>query len=316
MAAVLLLLTAGGCLKKDVGFLSDYLYYVENPVVIRPGVPKSTATIEADGSSSPLQVKIVAIRDVKGASADSQFFRGYELPSFAGTVTYADSTLALLDKKLIKDTLAPLKVFSPGGRMQFSGATRYLNAGNYTVDFEVSNTRGVKRLNNLVTFQLLPVSDTLYGGEYAGYSNADGVSISTFAENPVISISYQPSTERRVVFKFYDAQGKLYNVAKGGIGTRKGRWNFRHFAPYYPEVRTDTSVEYKYPSVPGEFPVYKVPDNIGITGRGNYGTFFAIPGSQVTGATYDLYIFTDQAFFKDGIHTISIRMRSGVTWKQ
>ena len=87
----------------------------------------------------------------------------------------------------------------------------------------------------------------------------------------------------------------------------------KQFDPYYPEVTTDTSVEYQFPSVPNQFPVFANPAINGIVSRGNYGTFFAMPaGSNSLNAP--VYIFLDMAFFKQGTFVVEVGLPD-VAWK-
>jgi hypothetical protein len=96
------------------------------------------------------------------------------------------------------------------------------------------------------------------------------------------------------------------------MGTRTNRWNMKNFDPYYPEVLTDTSAEYQFPSVPNQFPVFSNPGVNGVIPRGNYGTFWAMPAAaNSTGSA--IFAFVDMAFFVKGTFVVTVTL-TDVAW--
>src|SRR5262245_5141055 len=92
---------SGGCKKQESGFLSDNLYYLENAFSMAQGVTTVSASMVADGSTAPLKVTLLAVREKKsGKSADSLFLKAQPLAVFSGNVTYNDSTPETLRAKL------------------------------------------------------------------------------------------------------------------------------------------------------------------------------------------------------------------------
>ena len=67
--AIVLLFT--GCEKVEKGFLSDNMYYVENPLTTSQGSVTVSSSIVADGSTTPLQVELTRVVDDKGNDMDS-----------------------------------------------------------------------------------------------------------------------------------------------------------------------------------------------------------------------------------------------------
>lgn len=309
-----IVLLATGCEKVEKGFLSDNMYYVENPLTTSQGSVTVSSSIVADGSTAPLQVELMKVVDEKGNDMDSILTRTDSIMGFSGSVSYLDSTLDLLNKKIQTTAAKPLSINPIGGRIQLTPATRFVPVGAYTIDVRVTNIRGTRDLpqacNIVITGSGSP--DTIYAGTYAGeFDPSTGTYLSGLA-NPTVNVSYSAGDINKIVYKFVDKNGKLYNGKNWGIGTRNHRWNMKQFDPYYPEVLTDTSVEYQFPTVPNQFPAFVNPGVNGVIPRGNYGTFFAMPAaSNSTGSA--IFAFVDMAFFKRGVFIVTVTF-SDVAW--
>ena len=50
-----------GCKKIDKGFISDYMYY--SPLTATQGNVTASKSLELDGSSSPVTVKLLSVRN-------------------------------------------------------------------------------------------------------------------------------------------------------------------------------------------------------------------------------------------------------------
>jgi len=303
-----------GCEKIEKGFLSDNMYYVENPLTTSQGSVTVSSSLVADGSTSPLQVELTKVVDEHGNDVGSILTKEDSIMGFSGSVSYLDSTLDLLNKKIQTTAARPLSVNPIGGRIQLTPATQYVPTGSYTIDVKVTNVRGTRTLTNACNIIISGSSspDTVYGGEYAGiFDPSTGTSLYTIA-NPGIDVAYYPGPTNKIVYKFLDKNGAVYNAKKWGIGTRKNRWNMKQFDPFYPEVLTDSSVEYQFPVVPNQFPAFVNPGINGVIPRGKYGVFFAVPAASnsLNGA---VYAFMDMAFFKQGTFVVTVSF-SDLTW--
>ena len=303
------------CKKIEKGFLSDNMYYVENPLTTSQGSVTVSSSIVADGSTTPLQVELVKVVNEHGESVDSLLTKTDSIMGFSGSVSYLDSTLELLNKKIQVTAAKPLSVNPIGGRIQLTPATQYVPLGTYTIDVKVTNVRGTRTLPEACNIVITgsASADTIYAGTYAGtFDPATGTSLSTIS-NPTVSSVYYPTADNKIVYKFLDKNGAVYNAKTYGIGTRKLRWNMKQFDPYYPEVLTDTSVEYQFPSVPNQFPVFVNPGINGIIPRGNYGVFYAVPAVSNT-LNAPVYVFIDMAFFKKGTFVVTVQFQD-FAWK-
>lgn len=307
-----------GCQKIVKGFLSDNIHYVENPLTTTQGQITVSSSIISDGSTSPLQVELVRVVDSSGKDVSSVLTKPDSITGFSDAVTYLDSTLDLLNKKIKTQAVPPLSVNSIGGRIQLTPATSYVPAGTYTIDVKVSNIRGSRVLTNacqiIIDSQSVVTSpDTVYSGTYAGTFDLNtGTSLSLIGA-PSIKVDYYPLTSNKIVYKFIDKNGNVYDPKTNGILRRTNRWSMKQFDPYYPEVLTDTSVEYQFPKVPNVFPVFPNPALNGTVARGNYGVFPAIPAAHNSlGAP--VYMFLDMAFYKQGTFVVTVTL-SDVAWK-
>jgi hypothetical protein len=304
-----IIVMAGICCQKiEKGFLSDRIYYQQNPLVAAQGSITVSAAIQSDGSSNPLSVKITKIYDSTGAEVDSMLLKQDSIPGFSGSVSYLDSTLDLLSKKIGYTTAAPLSVSPIGGRIQLTPATQFVTPGTYTMDVEVSNIRGVKYVPQACQIIIVPKysNDTIQPGSYAGHLDSNNVYNGTLIAAPIVSVAYYPSSTNKIVYKWIDKNGLVFNPSKYGITGRKNRWTFKNFDPYYPQVLTDTSVEYQFPKVPNEFPIFANPGLNGVVPRGDFGTFFAIP-KAANNSGYSFFTFTDIAFFSQGLYIVTIQ---------
>ena len=314
-ACLAFVLLFAGCEKVEKGFLSDNMYYVENPLVTSQGSVTVSSSIVADGSTAPLQVELTRVVDGKGNDMDSLLTRTDSIMGFSGSVSYLDSTLDLLNKKIQTTAAKPLSVNPIGGRIQLTPATQYVPVGTYTIDVRVTNIRGTRDMPQACNIVINGTgsSDTVYAGTYAGtFDPLTGTYLAGLA-NPNVNVSYYATDINKIVYEFLDMNGKIYDARTWGIGTRTHRWNMKQFDPYYPEVLTDTSVEYQFPTVPNQFPAFVNPGVNGVIPRGNYGVFNAVPAaSNSTGSA--VFAFVDMAFFKRGTYIVTIQFPD-LTWK-
>ena len=313
MLACAFLLGGWGCQKVQTGYLSADLYYLQNPLTAPQGSITVSSVLQVNGSTAPMNVLLTKVVDSSGNRVDSMMAKKDSFPGFSDAVSYVDSTLDLLNKKIVYTTAAPLSVNPIGGRIQLTPATKYIPQGSYTIDIKASNVRGSVSIPNACKIIITSAGspDTVFAGAYAGTLNKTTGAYLAALANPSVDVQFYPSAVNKIVFKWVDMNGKVYDVKTGGIGVRTGRWNFRNFDPYYPQVLTDTSVEYQYPTVPNEFPVYPNTGADGTIPRGNFGCFFKLPGANSTGGP--IFTFTDIAFFTQGLYVVTIT-QPDVSW--
>jgi hypothetical protein len=296
-----LLLGGLSCQKVQTGFLSPSLYYLQNPLTSPQGSITLSSVLQIDGSTGPINVVMTRVVDSNGNRVDSMMAKPGSFPGFSDAISYLDSTLDLLSKKIVQRSAPALSVNPIGGRIQLTPATDSVPQGVYTIDIKAANIQGSVSIPNACKVIIAPPGspDTIYSGAYSGTLNPTTGGYVAALANPSINVQFIPSSVNKIVFKWIDMYGKVYDAKVGGIGVRAGRWNFRNFDPYYPQVVTDTSVEYQYPAgVPNEFPVFPNTGADGSTPRGNFGCFFKLSGANSTGGP--IFTFTDVAFLQNG----------------
>ena len=311
----LFLLLLASCQKTETGFISNRMYYVENPLTTTQGSITVSSALVSDGSTAPLHVELTSVTDETGKDVMDIMTKQDSIAGFTGSISYADSTLDLLNSKIAVTAAKPLSVNPIGGRIQLTPATQYVPVGTYQIGIRVSNSRGMVEMPKACTIVIngSGSADTVYAGTYAGTFNPTTGSIIGSLATPIVTVIYVPGTTNKLVYKFIDKTGKVYDAKAGGIAPRKGRWSMKQFDPYYPEVLTDTSVEYQFPNVPNQFPVFVNPGINDITPRGNYGIFPAIP-KAANDSGNPVFVFLDMAFFAKGTYIITTTF-SDVSWK-
>ena len=273
--SVFFLCIFAGCLKPEKGFLSDNIYYLPNPFVATQGAVTNSKPLQTDGSTDPISVKLLAVRNkITGAVAD-QLLQEKEIQVFTGTVTSADNTIELLNKKLAKKMVKPLNISPIGGRIEISQASEFVDTGRYELDIEVSNVRGKRVLNNVVEIRLVSKKhyDLISSANTTSLPN-DETTFTTESGGLPVTITYLPSGPNKIILKFVDKNGLPFNPNAGQVIRRGDRPHFADLDPYYPEEKTDTALVFPYPAVP--FPMFTNLDKYGAS-YNSYLSYYRIP---------------------------------------
>jgi len=270
----------GSCKKQDTGFLSDNLYYLENPFSVAQGVTTVSASLVTDGSTAPLQVKLLGIREVKsGKSADSLFLKAQPLTVFSGNVTFNDSTPDVLRAKLKDSMVAPFSINPIGGRLQFTGTTTFIPQGTYTMDISVQNVRGAKTITNACDINILKTEYFVQTG--AAYSYLlDTITQARAYGVPELTAARDVAGTAVITIKYVDDNGKVFNPLKGEVQARAGLASFQNWDPYYDVQLTDTALVFQYPDHVPAFPVFN-PCQVGSGIQADYWCYYRIPAASI-----------------------------------
>ena len=243
------------------GFLGNKFYYLSNPFIGIKGRVTTSVPIQADGSSLPLMVKLLAVRDRNGQATDI-LSKQYEIPIYKGEVTAADSTPALLAQKIGTAMYAPFNVNSNGGRLELTPATAMIDTGTYDFDIEVSNIKGAKTIKSVAKVVISPVVPSQIIRQFANTSAPNQET--TFTTQSAFALTIERKDgPNKIIIKFADKNGALFNPKTGQVVPRVGvptapRYEFRQLAPYYPEEKTDTALVYTYPEKLPVFPLFQL----------------------------------------------------------
>lgn len=262
------------------GFLGNKFYYLSNPFTGIKGRVTTSVPIQADGSTYPLTVKLLAVRDRAGQATDV-LTKQYEIPIYKGEVTPADSTPALLAQKIGTAMYAPFNVNSNGGRLELTPATAMVDTGTYDFDIEVSNIKGAKTIKSVAKVILTPPVSSQIIRQFANTSAPNQETVFTTQSTFALAVERRDGPNK-IIIKFADKNGLLFNPRQGQVEPRTSvptalRYEFRQFAPYYPEEKTDTALVYTYPEKLPVFPLfalnnaylasYRIPDRFNNLGQ-------------------------------------------------
>ncbi|MEI6950229.1 hypothetical protein V9K67_23815 [Paraflavisolibacter sp. H34] len=250
-----------GCSKVHEGFLSNKLFYRANPFTAVKGRVTTSAPLEADGSSQPLQVKLLAIRSLSGKSVEA-LTKEYEIAVYKAEVRSTDTTLDQLKTKLGTALYKPFNVNAVGGRLEVTPASAFVDTGTYDFDIEVSNVRSKIVMNNIAKVRITPSVPSSITRQFLSTSTPNQEL--TFANQPAAAITVTAQRldgPNRVIIKFVDKNGMVFNPNAGEVLPRVSlptnlRYHFGQFDPYYPVVKTDTAFVQEYPAKTPTFPLF------------------------------------------------------------
>lgn len=250
------------CNKKEEGFLSDKLFYRANPFPAAKGRVTTSAPLETDGSTQSLLVKLLAVRDKTGAIATA-LTKEYEIPVYKAEIRSTDSTLGLLAQKLGTALYKPFDINEVGGRLEVTPASMFVDTGTYDFDIEASNVKGTKLLNSIAKVRITPAVPFQLVRQFASTSTSGQESTFTTQTNFSVAVERIPTGPNKIIIKFVDKNGALFNPKTGQVipratlaGTTGLRYEFKQFAPYYPEEITDTALVYQYPEKTPTYPLF------------------------------------------------------------
>ena len=289
------------CKKVTPGFISDYMYYSPNPLIATQGNVINSKALELDGTTGPVKVKLLAVRNSDTGQPAPDMLKEFTIKQFLGQITTADSTVALVNQKIVLKPAAPLEVSEIGGRITLSQATANVATGNYVIDVQVTNVKGTRDILNACKIQLLPKANfALDSGPFFTTSDPDAeTGFSGQAPLPV-TVTYDSKGPNKIRFVFLDKNGTAFNPSAGQVITRGDRGNFSQMNPYFPLVRTTTAMEWDFIDLPNGFPIKD-----GNNGTGNY---YRIPARFTVENRNVNPVFFGFKALSAGSYTVTIRI--------
>jgi len=268
------------CTKKDVGFLSDRLFYRANPFVAVKGRVTTSAPLEVDGSTQPLNVKLLNIRGESSQKIEA-LTKEYEIAIYKAEIRSTDTTLDMIKNKLGFANYKPFTVNPIGGRLEVTPASVYADTGNYVFDIEVSNVRGTKTINNVSKLRLTPaVPFTITRTGFVSTSTPNQeVTFVNLAASAITTTVTRIDGPNKIIIKFVDNNNVPFKPSADEVIPRPNsgttiRYHFGQFDPYYPVEKTDTALVYRYPEQVPAFPLYS------LGGLNVFTNFYRIPSTR------------------------------------
>lgn len=222
------LLVAGftGCKKLPDGFLSETLRYEEDPILINKGQLRVSSALNFDGSSKPAKIELLHIYDrATGANVDALFSKKVAMKIWTGILDpKTDTTLEAVAAKQEEVMLPPLAINEVSGQLESNYGTLDLPAGAYTFDLRITNGAGSKVYPKVGNFDLVDASPfETPAAPYLRMSKVGdegtGTNLTSAADLDV-KIEHVNLTDNKVILKFVDKNGVVFNPAIGEVAKR------------------------------------------------------------------------------------------------
>jgi hypothetical protein len=272
---LMFLATAGifsGCTKYENGFLSPYTQYTISEFSIVRGRVASSNSLNGDGSSVPLVVKMIHIYDSTGNIVDDIFTKKYPVGVWTGAYDpTTDTTYASIFAKRTIDSLPPITINETNGTIQANSATFFLPLGSYTMDLSVSNQVGSESLKKAMLIIITDGKQVELAPETGSFSNslakvgvaAPGITIFNGGNNPYDSfvVTRFADTPNVFILKVMDRNGVPFDPKTGDLNKRPNTGlnptpaYLQNLQDYAPDtfIATDTAISIHFPLVP--FPI-------------------------------------------------------------
>ena len=270
VTTLVLSLMIWSCSKVEIGYLSDYIKY-ENPILyVQSGTDVSTGKLLPDGSTKPLMVEMLEIRNKETGEIAEDLLISRPIVNWAEAYNYeTDSTLAQIEEKLTYVD-APAFVFNNvNGEIRWNANTQYAEAEQYEFDLKVSNVRGENVYPNIGQVEITPFVPVTFVNKtriqvrsldpvktiYSVIEDLDLLYDGTSEINTVTKISDESSPGITVRLKVVDKNGTPFNPKTGEV---LPNWSGSNLPSYeQSSVNTELTDEafiYHFPVTP--FPYY------------------------------------------------------------
>jgi hypothetical protein len=213
----------GGCKKVPEGFLSQYIRYEEEPIIVQKGRTKVSSALNLDGSNKPVSVKLLHIYNkATGAVVDDMFLKKYSIKGWKSQYdNKTDTTLELIAAKQFDMEVTPITINPVSGQVEANFTTLYLPAGDYVFDLEISNPVGTKQYPKIGAIQLVDAkpyeAHPEIGTPYNRMIKVGNEAIGTSLFTPTVTINRVADNPNVVVVKFVDKNGVAFNPKAGEV---------------------------------------------------------------------------------------------------
>lgn len=218
-------LVINSCTKYEKGFLSPNIQYLSGTYTIPKGRVFNSDALDPDGSSIPLNVKLVHVYDSAGRVMDSLFFKTYSVTTWTGLYNpTTDTTNSQIEALQQVRQLAPITINSVSGVIQGDFATANLPAGTYSFDEQISNVAGSMLFKKLVQVNLIDTTDfdsaPALGSVYDHLFMVGNESVTQTAAAPIVTIVHVNDSPNVIVLKMIDKNGVPFDPKTGEIVKR------------------------------------------------------------------------------------------------
>lgn len=204
------------CTKIEEGYLSEGIRYQFPTIEVERGVVKiaNENLIFPDGSTLPLNVKLLDIRNKATGKRAEEWFQLYDSYRFIAPLTDTDTTMEGFNKKIEYGKFLPFDFVASGGYFRFNTGTKNIPLGEYDFDLEISNVKGTKQILKAATIIVKePVPFVIDPSTQLGTAR-DGTP-ATHAYLPVnqrtVTVEKIGVDKNQVILKIVDKNGKPFN---------------------------------------------------------------------------------------------------------
>lgn len=272
---------SNSCKKPAEGYLSKVLVYNPKTLNAVKGRVTTSAALIVDGSTSPINVKLLGVRNYYTKQpADSILLKKYEIATYKAEITQLDTTLQQISNKLGTGMYSTFNINPIGGRIEVTPASNFIDTSTYEFDINVTNPAGSRDVKNVGILRIVNASNPYEITRQAITTTpANAETPSTNQSNYTLTIT-RSAGPNKIVLRFIDKNGLAFNPKNAQLNPRTDLPVFRNYAPYYPEIRTDTSLIYQYPDRLPTFPLYQfssVNSSTGAITNRQYTFYYRIP---------------------------------------
>jgi len=311
------------CKKIPEGYISGHMRYQFTPINADAG-KFGVYYLDADGSTFPLQAKLLQIRDAN--THQPVPFMTEPKDVYVWNSTYnqdTDTTFELINKKRDLKKVAPFAIGQDGGQVILTTATKFVPSGLYEFDIEVTNSRGTQQYKNigLLNLKKPPVfrfdNQPYYLGMLQGNESKtwNPIDIQQPDQTNVFEIVRKGDGPTEVEFKVYDKNGRLakpeVEIKRRPNGSGGYLFNWNEYA--IGTKITDTSYIYPYALTPWPYKskgnawcvYYRVPadviqsiDSAGTVATNKWHVNFRTCGQLLQEGKYDFILHMNKVTLK------------------
>lgn len=267
LALLVLASLTWACEKIEVGYLSDYIKY-QNPILfLTPGTDVKTGPLMEDGSTKPLHVEILEIRNAETGEIATDLLTPRPVINWIETYEYGvDTTEAQIMAKLEFIDKPAFEINNISGQMVWNTNTRYAEGKKYEFDLKISNIKGEKVYPAIGQVELLPNEPVSFYNSTqmriigpTGYLDRWAVEVEDMKNGTseacvITKISDETAPGITVRIKVVDKNDTAFNPAAGEV---EGSWAGSDY-PYgggsVNTIITDEYTSYYFPVTPFPFP--------------------------------------------------------------
>jgi len=214
------------CKKTANGFLSPYIHYEQDPILIPKGRNFMSAGLNGDGTSQPMSISVVHFYNkATGQLMDTMFNKTY--PVQIWTALYdskTDTTLQLINAKRKTANVPPISINPSSGQIVANFGALRVPAGEYQFDLKITNETGSRIYSKIGDFILKDTTNfdavPTLGTQYDKLFEVGNESVAKLANTPILTITRVADTPNIVTVKFLDKNGTPFDPKKGEVQRR------------------------------------------------------------------------------------------------